>query len=92
MVVNNRACAHKQDDTLWCWGENSSNEITSANANDVEAPLQIASSVESFAMGQNNIGIVYDNNTVFCTDDFRQSADKCTTQFAPYYDYNGHIL
>ena len=79
MVVNNRVCANKQDDTLWCWGENSSNEITSANANDVEAPLQIASSVESFAMGQNNIGIVYDNNTVFCTDGFRQSADQCTT-------------
>ncbi|MDG2199343.1 MAG: hypothetical protein P8O70_21120 [SAR324 cluster bacterium] len=84
MVVENRVCAHKQDDTLWCWGENSSNEITSANTNDVQAPLQIASSVKSFAMGSNNIGMVYDNNTVFCTDNFRQSVDQCTTKFAPY--------
>ena len=35
-------------------------------------------------MGLSNIGIVYDNNTVFCTDGFRQSADQCTTKFAPY--------
>ena len=35
-------------------------------------------------MGISNIGIVYDNNTVFCTDGFRRSADECTTQFAPY--------
>ena len=68
------ACAHKIDNTLHCWGENNTNEITSAHANDVETPLEIATNVAHFGIfGASHstpkgiIGIVYDNDTISCT-------------------------
>ena len=85
MVVNNRVqSAHKQNKSL-VLGRNSSNEIASANANDVEAPLQIASSVKSFAMGSSNIGIVYDNNTVFL---YRWFSSVSKTNVLPNLHHN----
>ena len=47
---NQIACALKIDNTLHCWGENNANEITSAHANNIETPLQIATNVAHFGV------------------------------------------
>ena len=78
-AYKNIACAHKTDDTLHCWGENSSNGITSANSNDVETPLQIAASVNKFDVGSGFVAMVHDNGSVFCTDNFYQN-NLCSTR------------
>ena len=71
---NQIACAHKIDNTLHCWGENNANEITSAHANDIETPLEIATNVAHFGVfgashstPKGTIGFVYDNGTISCT-------------------------
>ena len=77
------ACAHKNDNTLHCWGENSGNQITSAHSNDVQTPLQIATNVSQFDVGAGYVAILYDNNTTFCTDTFYQSR-LCSDEFSAY--------
>ena len=84
-VHSSIACAHKNDNTLHCWGENSGNQITDANSNDVETPLQIGTSVKHFATGSGWVAMVHDNNTVFCTDNWKSSiSGMCANKFSPH--------
>ena len=79
-------CAHKTDNTLWCTGENTSGGITSSGGSDVMTPVQIASDVEHFGIFATNngssgaIGIVYADNTVFCTDNYLSSIARCSDE------------
>ena len=86
------ACAHKIDNTLHCWGENNANEITSAHANDVETPLEIATNVAHFGIfgasqstPKGIIGIVYDNDTISCTSgwfNLSGATSTCQNEYA----------
>ena len=83
---NQIACAHKIDNTLHCWGENNANEITSAHANDIETPLEIATNVAHFGVfgasastPKGSIGIVYDNGTISCTTGWFSSGGTTST-------------
>ena len=71
-VANTRSCALKTDNTLHCWGGNSSNNLTFAHNNNVETPLQIGINVNKFAVGGYYVAMIHDNNTVFCTDNWYQ--------------------
>ena len=83
---NQIACALKIDNTLHCWGENNANEITSAHANDIETPLEIATNVAHFGVfgasastPKGSIGIVYDNGTISCTTGWFSSGGTTST-------------
>ena len=58
--------------------------ITNNGGIDVWTPVQIASNVEHFGIFATNngssgaIGIVYADNTVFCTDNYLSSSAKCS--------------
>ncbi len=84
--MNQIACALKIDNTLHCWGENNTNEITSAHANDIETPLEIATNVAHFGVfgaststPKGSIGIVYDNGTISCTTGWFSSGGTTST-------------
>ena len=89
---NQIACALKIDNTLHCWGENNSNEITSAHANDIETPLEIATNVAHFGVfGASHstpkctIGFAYDNGTISCTTGWfslRGTTFTCQNKYA----------
>ena len=73
-------CAHKNDNSLWCTGENSSNQITKDNTSDIMTPIQIATNVTHFGMNGLSIGMVYDNNSVYCTDNFPRAINSCANE------------
>jgi alpha-tubulin suppressor-like RCC1 family protein len=79
-------CAHKTDNTLWCTGENSSNNITLDNTTDIETPIQVASNVEHFGMFGRTWGVVYDNGTIHCGDNYFSAvavpSSACSQKFA----------
>ena len=95
-------CAHKTDNTLWYTGEKTSNGITSTVNSDVTTPVQITSNVEHFGIFATNngssgaIGIVYADNTVFCTDNYLSSSarysDKITGTNIKQISGNGHHI
>ena len=63
-------CARKTDDTLWCTGENSGNGVTTDNTTDIQTPIQVASNVEHFGLFARTWGVVHDNNTIHCGDNY----------------------
>ena len=88
-MMNSIACAHKTDNSLWCWGSNSSNYITNDNTSNIQTPIQIATNVDHFDVGNVHIAMVHDNNTVFCTDAWKHSSALCADKFASYTAVKG---
>jgi alpha-tubulin suppressor-like RCC1 family protein len=80
-------CAHKTDDTLWCSGENSGNGITTDNTTDITTPIQVASNVEHFGLFARTWGVVHDNNTIHCGDNYYAASvasSACSAKLASF--------
>ena len=81
----NKGCPLKNDNSLWCTGENSGNGITLDNNSDILTPIQVATNVTHFGLFKNTWGVVYDNNTIHCGDNYvsaSHSNTQCPTRFA----------
>ena len=84
-MMNSIACAHKTDNSLWCWGSNSSNYITNDNTSDIQTPIQVATNVEHFDVGNVHIAMVKTDNSIFCTDNWKDyGSNQCATKFSSY--------
>jgi hypothetical protein len=84
-MMNSIACAHKTDNSLWCWGgQNGYNYITSDNTSDIQTPIQVATNVEHFDVGNTFIAMVKSDNSIFCTNSWKHSSALCANKFSSY--------
>ena len=83
-----QTCARKQDNTLWCWGQNFSGQLGLGVSGPQEAdtPTKVADDVTLLAVGPSHACAIKSDTTLWCwgsNSDGQIGSGSSTTAFAP---------
>jgi hypothetical protein len=59
-------CAIKNDDTLWCWGNNVYGQLGDGSGTPSSSPVQIFSSVRTVDVGARSACLITNSNNLYC--------------------------